>query len=147
VLLIVGAPWQPLSACGKRAQKVAVRRSVKASVFGNFRGSVASLGLKRSGLCFGREKLKFIASWVSKGFWAPQDRYRRLVYKINSFSLNSPLKGQNGFRATFGQLHDPAGDGFHDFFVFVSILKLVVNIGNAALAMVLDSVHGVAAKT
>lgn len=105
-----------------------------------------SLGLKRSGLCLA------VKSWYQSqvGFLralGPRDRYRRLFYKINSFSLNSPLKGQNVFRATFGQLHDPAGDGFHDFFVFVSILKLVVNIGDAALAMVLDSVHGVAAKT
>src|SRR5580704_8850659 len=44
------------------------------------------------------------------------------------------------------QRHDAGGDGFHHRLVLGLIAMPIVHVGNAALGMVLNSVHGVAAE-
>ena len=47
---------------------------------------------------------------------------------------------------TVDQRHQPIGNRRHDLLVLDGVLMLVINIGNAAIAMVLNPVHRITAK-
>src|SRR6516162_5691493 len=64
--------------------------------------------------------------------------------------MSAPLRHWHNFlalRSPLDQRHDPGCHGFHNVFGFSFVAVPIINVGDAALFVILDSVHCVATET
>ena len=85
---------------------------------------------------------------VDQPFWPP--RCRGVFNKIEKFAAQEVLIQRHDFstsrRSTLDQPHDARGDCLHDVLIFVGVIVEIIDVRDATIAVVLNSIHRGATK-